>query len=271
MEQNKEQGAQNRLPYIVFEVAGRAYAVNSQRVVSIAKLGEVSRVRPTKPHIRGTTEWQGNRVRLVDLRALFGAGLIKDEQAALIKQFSDIKKGHQNWAKALEKSARDMTPFTLTTDPAQCLLGKWKESFSTDNHEITLMLQKIDRPHKAFHAAGVTVQKALERSDSKAALAAVEQVNEEYSVEIAALLDQILQMYKDSLVEMVITLQEGETTAGIIVDKVKGVYPLEQMADRTVLDRVHPCSFVAGVARSQSINGLIILLEDEGLFEQAAN
>lgn len=270
MEQVQGQG-NKQLPFILFEVEGRRYAVDSQRVVSISRLGQVGKVKGAKEYIRGTIEQQGEKLQLVDLRALFGGRRLADEQAEMANQIKDCKKAHQHWVKELEKSATKMTPFNLTTNADECLLGSWLSSFKTDNQEIVMLIQKLKKPHKAFHAAGDKMRQAVANADTAAALALVEKTKEDYAVEITELLDQILEIYKETTTEMVITLRDDSRAVGLIADKVLGVHSLIELAGREVLDMVHSSSFIAGVGRKENASDLIILLDDQGLLELVAS
>ena len=268
MEQVQGQG-NTQLPFILFEVEGRRYAVDSERAASIARLGQVDKVKGAKDYIRGTIDQHGEKLRVVDLRALFGGKRLADEQAEMANQLKECKKAHQHWVKELEKSAAKMTPFNLTANPAECVLSKWLGSFQTSNQEIVMLLQKLKKPHDAFHAAGDKMRQAIAQSDSAAAQALVEKVKEDYIVEINELLDQILELYKESSNEMVITLRNDSRAVGIIADKVLGVHPLIELAGREVLDIVHSSRFVAGVGRKENASDLIILLDEHGLLELA--
>ena len=61
-------------PWIVFDLDGTEYGINSKYVLSIEILGEVTPIVDSQPHCPGITQSRGDMIELLDLRALFSLG-----------------------------------------------------------------------------------------------------------------------------------------------------------------------------------------------------
>jgi len=61
-------------PWIIFELDGTEYGINSKNVLSIEIIGEVTPIVDSQSYCPGITRSRGEMIELLDLRALFGLG-----------------------------------------------------------------------------------------------------------------------------------------------------------------------------------------------------
>ena len=61
-------------PVIVFSLEGTQYGVSSKYAISIEMLGEVTPILDESSYCPGITEFRGDMINLLDLRALLGLG-----------------------------------------------------------------------------------------------------------------------------------------------------------------------------------------------------
>ena len=100
-EEYDDDRSENEYPWLVFDIAGTEYGINSKYVLSIEKLGEVTPVVEAPSHCPGITQFRGDIIELLDLRVLFGIGNYKtaktDEQDVnymlVVVEIGEIKRG----------------------------------------------------------------------------------------------------------------------------------------------------------------------------------
>ena len=61
-------------PHIIFSIDGTFYGISSKYSISIEMLGEVTPIMDESPYCPGITDFRGDMINLLDLRALFGLG-----------------------------------------------------------------------------------------------------------------------------------------------------------------------------------------------------
>jgi len=61
-------------PWIIFDINGTEYGINSKYVLSIEMIGEITPIIDAPNHCPGIIHSRGDMIELLDLRVLFGLG-----------------------------------------------------------------------------------------------------------------------------------------------------------------------------------------------------
>jgi len=73
-EESEDDRTDSDFPWLVFDINGTEYGINSKYVLSIEKLNEVTPIIEAPDYCPGVTLSRGEMIELLDLRALFGIG-----------------------------------------------------------------------------------------------------------------------------------------------------------------------------------------------------
>lgn len=73
-EELEEDRPESDYPLIIFSIDGTFYGISSKFSISIEMLGEVTPIMDESPYCPGITNFRGDMINLLDLRALFGLG-----------------------------------------------------------------------------------------------------------------------------------------------------------------------------------------------------
>ncbi len=261
----------DKVPYILIYLDGTVFAFPVSKVQSILTMPPVTVVPQLPEHMRGTINFRGKVVPLLDLRCRLGLRSLRTEADELIKLLVQREQDHINWLKELESSVQEKRPFKLTTDPHKCAFGKWYDSFRTENQEIAFHLKKFDDPHKAIHAIADKVSRHVGLSDYEAAEALIRKTRDTELALMIRLFAKVRQTLKEDLTEIVLVLdgQGGRLFAvaadqvisvenlrpGSLVDPPAGMFPGD--GDREAI--------VCAIARRQQPDDQVIILDPDQL------
>lgn len=241
--------------YIVFQVDGMSFSVNSKYVDAIMQLPKYEKLYGGSPCISGMFPYRGNVIAMFDLRTALGLKSMLREFDEFAQMMDARKTDHVRWVDELERTLKSDEPFTLATDPHQCALGKWYDGYKSDNNAVNFHLRKIDDPHKKLHQA------ALEAQECKHNYGELEKVlhrvrNESMPV-ILKLLDETKEVFRTTVYHEMVLLLSGGKRIGIVVDEVLSVEELSLFGDQSVLNGLNT-AYLSQVQTSGQESGLIL-------------
>ncbi|MDD3429807.1 MAG: chemotaxis protein CheW [Oscillospiraceae bacterium] len=265
----------NEMPWLVFKLKDQHFAVNSSNIVTIFQIEQnVTKVPEYPENVRGIINLRGDVVPLLELRRVLGMPLFKEEQQSFYDMLEQRKNDHIAWVSELKRCLKNDEKFTLATDHHKCAFGKWYDTYKTDNATVQFHLNKIDEPHKNLHAiakqaiecprdcANCTRTECLQKLVAKA--------SEEYMPIVVNLLEEAKTVFQDSYREMCVVVTNGETVLGLLVDEVNAVQALSPVGTADNLNGIYKSSLVSHVAKSENIDGEILVLNEAQLFTSIA-
>lgn len=264
-------GQENEITYpsLVFKIQEEFYAIDSRHVSSIVPMPAYRRVPDSAPEILGIFRYRDQVAAVLDLRTLFGMPTLENEYTEFQNMLEQRKNDHIHWVKELERCMECNEEFQLATDPHKCAFGRWYDTYKTDNQVIGFHMRKIDEPHKKLHEAALEVQSCSQECSScerKECLKSVfDRLKGEYMPKILSILDEAKAIFKAAYHEMVIVLEDGSNTVGLVVDEILSVDQLEDLEDSNTLMPARESNYILGIMQSTKLKGLISLIDDEGL------
>ncbi|HFU74501.1 MAG TPA: hypothetical protein ENK65_03005, partial [Helicobacteraceae bacterium] len=145
--------------FILFNVGDLRYAMeleNIQRILAIPKLTPTTQKDKV---FEGMMSYEDDVIDVVSFRKMISMQGYADKVADM---FVELKSQHKAWVDALNHSVHNHVPFTKTTDPHACHLGKWIDNFSSYDDEVSEILRHLNTHHQALHKIAIGV---LERYD----------------------------------------------------------------------------------------------------------
>lgn len=260
-------------PWLLFQLEGNYFAINSRRVRGIMICPDNLTQLPDSPaFVRGLFMQRGSIIRVVDLRMLFGMENLEQQREAFHEMLECRKQDHLNWVSELERCVASGEEFRLATDPHQCAFGKWYDSYEAENLAVGHHLRKIEEPHRRLHEAALAVNKCEKNCSScgrdKCLKTVMEELEQELVPRIVSLLDEAQDVFRDSYREMAIVIEEDDRRLGLLVDQVHSVETLERgTLDDSGLDFFHNSEFIDGVCQSKTLEGNILIVNDDRLLE----
>ncbi len=252
---------ESQYPHIVFDVAGNLFSVNSLYNAGIVQLGDYTRNHTSKGAARGMMRYWDRTITLFDLRSALGLGSLEEEYEQFCQMIDARKDDHERWVAALEKTARERAPFTLSTDPHNCALGKWRDAFQTDIDEVNFQLSQLDTPHAALHKAAGEILALQKQGNTveveKAVHEIYEHVHDVFMPAVLSMLDELKQVFRSSVFrEMVLVLKEP-ANVGIIVENIRSVEYLTDLCDATLLRKFSKYNYITAIMRGERSDDLI--------------
>lgn len=252
------------LPWIIFQLAGAYYAINTRHVSEIGRLEQkCTQIPESKPHIRGLITFRGKAIQVLDMRTLLGSETLREETERFGMQLNKGKSDHLLWVKTLEESVANDEQFTLTTDPHKCAFGNWYDGYHSDNPAIAALLKEIEEPHAKLHQTALEIEKC-KKDDTEGVQELLKNARLDYIAKIMKLLDRLIDMNNDSITELMLVLEDEENSLALAVDRVVGVQKVEPYGDNNVRDSLET-SFAVGVAKTTALEELVLLLDDKAL------
>jgi len=265
----------DRFPYIVFHVADNLFCVNSVHVAGIIQLQEYTPIPSAPRQVRGMMKYRDSVVTLFDLRGALNMGSLEEQYDQFCHMIDQRKQDHERWVRALEDTIQNGAPFTLATDPHQCALGKWRDSFHSEIGEVNFQLNQLDNPHASLHHSALEIldlQSGEDTPASRRAIAAIfDHVKNTYMPTVLSMLEDMKHVFRACVFREMILLLNGRENLGIIVENVHSVENLSNICDAKVLNQFANFSYITSVKRSEKVEGLILELDMAALVDQIAD
>ena len=220
------------IPSIVFRLADQYYSFLSDEVREMVPLTQVAEVPRAPEYIRGVINLRGKVLAVMELRVRLGLEPFEAQLQAIISMMDARAEDHRKWVEELERCAQEGAAFSLNTNPHQCTFGKWYDSYHTDNHSLAAFLKKFDEPHKAIHAAGVTVSQCIERGAREEAQKCVREIKEGSFARMMQLFAGIGPALRESQREIALVIQKDAFSYIAVVDSVESVEVLAEDLDQ---------------------------------------
>lgn len=273
-----ELGKANDLPWLIFKLQQRYFAVNSVAISSIFQLEqEVTAVPGYSENVRGILSLRGEVIPILELRQIMEIISFEKEHQTFSEMLDMRKQDHVNWMNELqnciETNENCSNEFNLATDPHKCAFGKWYYSYKTNDQNVTFHLNKIEDPHNKLHQTAEKIFECKNISDKDLRKEKVHelitQAKSEYVPTILKLIDETKDVMKGSHREMCIVLTNEEHSFGILVDEVCSVEEIEFVGTESEIKKMLQTDLVVGIAQCSSVEGQILVLNKAALFKES--
>ena len=212
--------------FIVFSILGQLYGIDIESVKRILPAQPLTHMPDEDAHIEGMFEYEDKVLKVLSFRQMIGQVSYTKELEGM---FPDLMCQHKEWIDALKTSVQDGVPFSKTTDPHACHLGKWIDSFHPDNQEVTEIMKALNFHHQRLHLSAVDVLAKRETSKEEACAWIEKNVEEIYASTLS-----YLQKIADKSAEVAVDLQrcliindKHNEAFGVNIDDVDGIIHVE--------------------------------------------
>ena len=211
---------------IVFTVGENRYALNLDYVQRIIQSQVLTPIPNGNPLIDGMMSHEDKITKVLNFRKLIGSVSYEDELSTL---FESLKNAHKGWVETLQHALKHGEPFTKTTDPHVCELGKWIDNFNSYDDKVSRSLKQLSQAHQKLHQTGGDIlnkcsgnpQLALERFDAEISIF--------YNKTMESLEDFLADLHRvaDSLQKLII-FEKGTKIFAIKVDTIEDIAHVEE-------------------------------------------
>ncbi|MDE6763467.1 MAG: chemotaxis protein CheW [Oscillospiraceae bacterium] len=270
MNKNYTPDAEERseLPWLIFTLDEKAYAVNSRFVNGIEmKPGNITPI-PDSPDIYcGLVERRGEVYPLLNMRKVFYFPSVDDETEKFVNMIEQRKNDHIRWIETFERCYNTKEKFNLAVDPHKCAFGIWYDQFSKGTHSITFHIKKIEEPHKLLHETAALIINAMNKGEEKKAEILFKKLKNEYYPRVIAVLDEVKSVYRSTYRETVVVLADEEQKLGLLVDEVLAVDKVEPVVGGGTMNLLLQSRFFEKVVRNDKIDKEILVVDEEELLK----
>lgn len=214
--------------FILFNVGDLRYAMgldNIQRILAVPKLTPTAQKDKV---FEGMMPYEDDVIDVVSFRKMISMQGYADKVAEM---FVELKGQHKAWVDALNDSVHKHIPFTKTTDPHACHLGKWIDNFSSYDEEVIEILRHLNTHHQALHKSAVGVLERYDKSPETAIAWCDTHVKGIYDTTIGYLnsIAEHSEAVANDSQKLLILDQEGERF-GLKVDTITDIIHVEESA-----------------------------------------
>lgn len=244
-------------PNVIFRLKNEMFSVSGKYVSSIQPLpSQLIQVPHAPAYVKGTFSYQGSTVSIVNLRQLFDWQTVENEFEDFTNMIENRKNDHLNWVRTLEQCLEENKPFTLATDCHQCALGKWRDSFHTEHSAVMYHLNKLDAPHKELHDSAVKIlkQSAQQGQDLK-------KVKDKIVPEVLSLLDEMKEVFKNSIYREMVVVLNGEQPVALMVDEIIEVDYLQYEKESGISENARKKGMIKAIQRYDKTQELVLELD----------
>lgn len=264
----------NGLPWIIFTLKNRHYAVNSELVSGIIKKPQITPVPNVSDFFDGVSEVRGGVIPIINLRKLLKLPDAKAEREEECEMLRARLHDHEKWFAELKRCAETGDKFTMPIDPHKCSFGQWYDNFESENQTLKALITQLDEPHLKFHRNAEIILESRDQDgqltqQGKQLLQMQEQLLEK---KINKTMNEIIDQICDEQYQMIVTLSRtpGDPLPcmGVTVDSVTSVDKLELVDNRKQGHCLFFSHYVCAIARDAAVKGEeLIILDSERLLE----
>lgn len=252
-------------PWVLVEIDAVIYAISCEVVLSLSQVPTITPLPKTPKEVRGVIDFRKRQIQLIDTRVLLNLKSISDEINDFVAMIDQRYKDHMNWLETLERTVREDTEFTLTTDPHKCAFGKWYDAYkpTKSNIHFSSVFSKFDKPHKAIHQIGIKTKELIDAGKRDEAMKLINSVKHSELKQMLYLFDEIKEAYKDSSKEIVVVIGEDEHKCiGLSIDQVASIEPLFEIDEDFIKESITDTKYLSGVAKRKGGDAVFIINDD---------
>jgi chemotaxis signal transduction protein len=212
--------------YIVFAVASNRYAVGIEAVRRIVNVPPVTPLPDAPEAIEGIFSYEGNVVKVLNLRRVSGLPAYEQE---LAEAFGTFRSEQAAWVEAVTQAVIEGTP--LPGDEER--QGMWIGRLTAHDERVHAALQELKRRHAMLHRCGETLLRQCQQSERRRAEALQGELDGHYGATVAALehLNGLGQVIADGMQRLLIYQNETELIA-LKVDAIDGIRRVDEASVR---------------------------------------
>jgi len=235
--------------FVVFSILEQFFGVDIESVKRILPSQPLTKMPDEGDHIEGMFQYEDAVLRVVNFRNLIGIQSFSEELRTL---FPELKAQHKEWLDALSYSVEKGVPFSKTTDPHACHLGKWIDSFHPDNEDVIAIMKELNYHHQRLHHSAVDVLSMSEASAEKAQQLIEKNVQEIYK-QTHSCITQIEEKSEELAVDLqrcLILNGENGIPFGINIDAVEDIVHVEE-------DALHRAKEVQNIGEYMNVDSIL--------------
>jgi len=238
---------------IVFKVQDNLYAMDIEHIQRITQAKSLTPIPNAHPFIDGMMSHEERILKVVNFRKMVG---VESYDAQLSTLFASLKGQHKEWVDALNYAVSNKTHFQKTTNPHECELGKWLDSFTSYDDHVTQILKGLNENHKLLHNCGGEIV-AMQEDNPEAAQKMADVEVHGYFQKTMGAVDTFMSEFDvvaDSLQKLLI-YNNGVDTFAIKVDEIVDIAHIE----------------AENIKESENTNKVSQFLELQGVIELEEN
>ena len=212
--------------FLLFSVKSLNYAISLDKLEHIMVVPTLTENSKVNSISEGMITYNSDVIDVYSFRRMIGVSSKYDDT---IIMFEELKQQHKAWVDSLDDSVNKGYVFTKTTNPHMCHLGKWIDTFSSENREVNQVLKGLKSHHNSLHKSAIDVLEYTKVDKTKAINWIESHVKEIYSETIKHL-NQIAkhskQVANDS--QKLLILSELDFRYALKVDAVDNIIHIDE-------------------------------------------
>jgi len=257
---------------LIFKLKGNLYAIDVNNIGGISLLpNEVTPMPSSQPYVKGIVKIHDKLITVVDLRELLNMANLESDYSSFKNMLDLRKEDHINWVSTLCECVEKKIPFTLTTNPHECALGKWLDNFKSESESINFHLSKLNVPHAQLHQDAIKIfgfQKEAGEKSERLIKRELNYLKRELMPSILNLIDETKNVFLSEFKSLLLCLDyEGNKSLGVLVDKVMGVEETQLIYDDNELTAIN-VDLISGMAKTVKSKQLVTVLSSREIIRQ---
>ncbi|MDY2997901.1 MAG: chemotaxis protein CheW [Faecalimonas sp.] len=253
MEQNHKEKEEFNL-WLTVRLQEQLYAIDCRYVDSIFEITQnITALPKADDSILGLIHVRGTMLPVLDLRKLFQMKTVQEEMAEFQDMISLMKKDHIDWVNTLKRCVDTQEEFTLATDPHCCKFGRWYDQYKPTSQVVQHYFGQINEPHIRLHQSALHCFAATDEAEKQRI---IKEEAEKAMEQVLKSLDDAVDAYQKSYHKMCVTISDGVSQIGILVDEIVSTEELNHIQELNFSSRE---SYVHTVAQTPKESNLLVV------------
>jgi purine-binding chemotaxis protein CheW len=253
--------------WVLFKLNNNLYGFPIELVREMVVLQEIAKIPNTPEYFLGVTTLRDSTLPVMDLRIRLGLESLGQSRINLVETLKARKQDHIAWLQELRASVSEKRKFLKATDPHKCEFGKWYDSYTTEDLELSALLKKFDEPHRAIHGIAVKVKELEHSGKIDMAEQIMLQTEKKELKTMLELFDSLIAILVRDVQHIMIIVELHGSTCGMTVDEIDSVLTLEpeDVNPSPEFSQGKTEEIISGIATPKGSDKMVLLFEPDRL------
>lgn len=248
--------------FVVFKVLGQLYGVDIDCVKRILPSQLLTTMPDEGAHIAGMFQYEDEIIKVLSFRKVIGQDSYEEQLKK--KVFPELEAETAAWLDALKTCVQSGSEFSKSTNSHTSHLGKWVDSFHSDDKEVIDAVSSLGNNYQALHSRAVNVLETMAADPVKAKELMDEEVQEAYEATLTSL--KTLTALSDKIAAnlqrcLLLTGKEGNVF-GVNIDDIDDIIHVDEDRLHISKETQHMGEFMSASAILEHDKRLITIITD---------
>lgn len=256
--------------FVVFKVLGQLYGIDIDFVKRILPSQFLTNMPDEGAHIAGMFQYENEITKVLSFRKVIGQDSYEEQLKK--KVFPELEAEMSAWLDTLTQCVQSGSVFSKSTNTHTSSLGKWVDSFHSDDKEVVETVRRLGNNHQVLYGTAVDVLETMAVDSVKAKELMKEKIQGAYKETLTSLknVSSLSDKIAANLQRCLILTEKNGDTFGVNIDDIDDIIHIEEDKMHMSKETQHMGDFMSVSAILEHDGRLITIIENVSIEKRSA-